>query len=233
QTWKIREIVMDIMEATAGNRVIISVNVIGGVRRDLDPDQQKWILEKLELVQEGLDRIRTSFLNEYTVKQRTKGIGVMTNEQALELGAVGPTARGSGRAEDIRMTGYSAYKHLDFTPVVEQDGDCYSRMKVRLGEAFQCIDLVRQGIAKIPEGEINAKVKGKPEGEVIQRVEQPRGELLYYVRASGGKHLDRLRIRTPTFSNIAPLLSMLPGVDLANVPVIVLSIDPCISCTER
>jgi ech hydrogenase subunit E len=77
------------------------------------------------------------------------------------------------------------------------------------------------------------KVKGRPEGEVVSRVEQPRGELIYYIKGNGKKNLDRLRIRTPTFANIPPLLSMLPGIGLADVPVIVLSIDPCISCTER
>ncbi|MFW6236370.1 MAG: nickel-dependent hydrogenase large subunit [Desulfovibrionales bacterium] len=233
QSMRIREIIMDVMEKTAGNRVIISVNVVGGVRRDLDSEQQKWILAQLDRVQTGLQRISSAFLNEYTVQQRSKGIGALNRDKALELGAVGPTLRGSGVAQDIRMLGYGGYSELEFEPVVEQGGDSYSRMKVRLWEAFQSIALVRQALGKLPEGEIAVKVKGRPEGEVIQRVEQPRGELLYYVRGSGKKNLDRLRIRTPTNANIAPLLAMIPGCELADVPVIVLSIDPCISCTER
>jgi ech hydrogenase subunit E len=95
------------------------------------------------------------------------------------------------------------------------------------------IDLIRQAVAKLPEGEIRAKVKGKPEGEAVVRVEAPRGELLYYLKGSGNKCLDRVRIRTPTFANIPALLVMLPGMWLSDVPVITLSIDPCISCTER
>ena len=85
----------------------------------------------------------------------------------------------------------------------------------------------------IPAGHVATKVKGKPDGEAVTRVEQPRGELLYYVKGVGSKNMDRVRIRTPTFANIPPLLAMLPGCELADVPVIVLSIDPCISCTER
>jgi hypothetical protein len=82
-------------------------------------------------------------------------------------------------------------------------------------------------------GEIGVKVKGRPEGETVARTEQPHGELLYYIKADGSKNLDRLRIRTPSFANIPALVTMLPGQYLSDVPVIVLSIDPCISCTER
>jgi Ni,Fe-hydrogenase III large subunit len=129
--------------------------------------------------------------------------------------------------------GYAAYGELDFEPVVETDGDCYARTKCRLKEVYQSVDLIKQAIAKIPEGEISAPVKGNPNGEVISRVEQPRGEALYYMRGNGGKTLDRLRVRTPTFQNIPTLLKMLPGHHLADVPILILTVDPCISCTER
>ena len=122
---------------------------------------------------------------------------------------------------------------IDFESVVETGGDCYARSKVRFRETLQCIDLIRQTMLKLPVGAIGRKVKGKPEGETVVRIEQPRGELLYYIKADGSKNLDRLRIRTPTFANIPALVTMLPGQYLSDVPVIVLSIDPCISCTER
>ena len=113
------------------------------------------------------------------------------------------------------------------------DGDCYARGKVRFREVLQSVDLVRQALDRLPDTEIATPYKGKPEGEAITRVEQPRGEVLYYVKGNGTKYLSRVRIRTPTFANIPPLLAMLPGIELADVPVVVLSIDPCISCTER
>jgi len=233
QLWRIREKVLDINESTTGNRIIVSVNIIGGVRRDLNPEQMRWILSELVEVEKGIKQLESTVLNDYTVKKRTVGRGVVSKEQAYELGLVGPTLRGSGVAQDARMLRYAAFNELDFEPVVEPDGDCYARCKVRFRESLQCIDLVRQAISKIPEGELAVKVKDKPDGEVATRVEQPRGELIYYIKASGKKNLDRLRIRTPTFANIPALLVMLPGMNLSDVPVIVLSIDPCISCTER
>lgn len=233
QCWRIRERVMDIMEATCGNRVIVSVNVVGGVRRDLDAGQCAWILEQLAIVEKDLKQIQSTILSDYTVCSRTKGKGVLPKAQALQLGAVGPMLRGSGWAQDARQTGYSAFGEIDFEPVVEQDGDSYARCAVRFREVLQSIDLVRQGIAKLPAGDLVAKAKGMPDGEATTRVEQPRGELFYYIKGNGTKNLDRVRIRTPTFANVPPLLAILPGLELADVPVVVLSIDPCISCTER
>lgn len=233
QCWRIRERIMDLQEATSGNRVIVSVNQVGGVKRDIDADTQKWILDTLKLVEKEVLQLKSTILEDYTVKKRTVGIGVLTKERAFELGAAGPMLRASGIAQDMRTLGYAAYDQLDFAPVVETDGDSYARSACRFNEIFQGIDLIRQAFAKLPEGEIAVKVKGLPEGEVVSRVEQPRGECLYYLKATGKKYLDRLRIRTPTFSNIAPLLELLPGSQLADVPILILTIDPCISCTER
>ncbi|WP_319471598.1 nickel-dependent hydrogenase large subunit [uncultured Pseudodesulfovibrio sp.] len=235
QFWKVRERIMDINEATAGSRVIVSVNVIGGVRADLSPDQLRWILSELDIAEKEIKEMQDTIMNDYTVKTRTCGVGVLSYDQAYELGAAGPTLRGSGVASDMRVSGYGAYGELDFEPVIETAGDCWARSTVRFRETLQSIDLVRQAISKLPEGEIAVKVKGNPPAgkEVYARVEQPRGECVYYIKGNGTKHLDRLRIRTPTFANIPPLLAMLPECELADVPVIVLSIDPCISCTER
>ncbi len=233
QFWKIRERIMDINEATAGNRVIVSVNQVGGVRRDLSPSKCQWILDELDIVEKELKELESTMLNNYTVKKRTVGKGVMTREMAYELGAAGPTLRASGIAQDMRQLQYEAFDELDFEPVVETAGDSYARGVVRFKETLQSIDLVRQAISRLPQGETFVKVKGKPEGEVVNRVEQPRGECMYYIKGNNTKFLDRLRIRTPTFANIPPLAAMLPGVELADVPVVILSIDPCISCTER
>lgn len=233
QFWRNREIILDMFEKTAGSRIIISSCAIGGTRRDISDADLDMILKTLKQIECDLDDASSALLNDYTVKKRTVGIGVLTGEQALELGAVGPVLRGSGIAEDTRMTGYAAYGDLDFQPVVETAGDCYARAKVRIRECYQGIDLVRKAIAKIPDGEFATKLRGRPNGKTTSRVEQPRGELLYLVAANGSPKLDRMRIRTPTFSNVPPLVAMLPGCDFSDVPVITLSIDPCISCTER
>jgi ech hydrogenase subunit E len=233
QSWREREKVMDIMEATAGSRVIISTNQIGGTRRDISPEMLDQIVKVVAEVKAGIEAVEKVFLNDYTVKHRTVGIGVLSKEDAYRWGAVGPLARASGIDQDLRTLGYAAYSELDLEPVTATDGDCYGRTYVRIHEIYQSIDLIRQAVAQIPQGEISVPVKGNPQGEVISRVEQPRGEALYYMRANGTKNLERVRVRTPTFANIPALLKMLPGHQLADVPVLILTIDPCISCTER
>lgn len=233
QFWRIRENVLDINEATAGNRVIVSINRVGGVRRDLTADHVRWLRPLLDQVEVDIRRLESTVIDDVTIRKRTVGKGILTGARARELGAVGPTLRASGVAQDVRQTGYAVYAALDFQPVVETGCDCYARCRVRFYETLQSIDLIRQAIAQMPAGEIAVPVKGRPRGEAVARVEQPRGELFYYVKAGGGKCLDRVRIRAPSFANMPPLVTMLPGMWLSDVPVIVLSIDPCISCTER
>ncbi|MCS6831363.1 MAG: nickel-dependent hydrogenase large subunit [Armatimonadota bacterium] len=233
QIWRVREMVMDVLEKTAGNRVIISVNAIGGVRRDLSEEQISEMLHTLEECEKQLYALLPVMLNDYTVKKRTAGKGVLTSEQALRLGVVGPTLRASGVAQDLRMTGYAAYGELGFEPIVEQGGDCYARAVVRARECFQTIELVRRALQQLPDGDILTKPRGNPNGKAIVRVEAPRGELMYFVVGNGTKNLERMRVRTPTLANVPALLEMLPGAEFADIPVITLSIDPCISCTER
>ncbi|HQG27787.1 MAG TPA: NADH-quinone oxidoreductase subunit D, partial [Candidatus Ozemobacteraceae bacterium] len=201
--------------------------------RDLTADLVQMVRTTLDEVERELEPIITTMRDDYTVRERTVGIGRLTKEEAHELGAVGPVARGCGIPMDFRTTGYEAYGDLEFKPVVFEGGDCYARCKVRLYEMPQSISLMRGALDKLPAGPLAVPVKGNPDGETISRCEQPRGEVIYYMRANNTRNLERLRIRTPTFANLAPLLKMLPGCQLADVPVIVLAIDPCISCTER
>lgn len=232
--WRVREKVLDIFEETTGGRVIFSVCKVGGVWKDIDNDTLKRIVNVLKVVEKETKELSDVFIKDFTVQKRTRGVGVMTYQEAIDLGAVGPTLRGSGVAMDLRKLGYAAYSDLDFEPIVEKDGDCYARTLVRVREIFQSLDLIYQAVGKIPDGEIEVKVKGNPPaGEFMSRMEQPRGQVIYYAKGNGTKYLDRFRVRTPTFANIAPLLHMLPGSELADVPLLALTIDPCISCTER
>lgn len=173
------------------------------------------------------------FLEDNSVKDRLCGIGVLGKDDAYALGCVGPMLRASGIAQDTRLQRYAGYRELAFAPITHTDGDCYARCAVRCGELFQATDLIRQAIGKLQPGEIEVKVTGNPNGEFTARAEQPRGEVIYYVKANGTKNVQRFRVRTPTFANIPALVKTLQGCDLADVPVLVLTIDPCISCTER
>lgn len=233
QLWRVREHVLDILEKTTGARIMLTTCALGGVRRDIDPGLQGDVLRMVDGIERDLADLLPVLVDDYSVKHRMVGVGVLSKEKAHELGAVGPVARASGIAYDFRETGYAAYGELDFAPVVETAGDCHARTKVRVRELGASIALVRQAIGRMPAGPISVPVKGNPTGEIAARLEQPRGELIFYIKGNGTKNLERFRARTPTFANMAPLLTMLPGCQLADVPVIVLSIDPCISCTER
>ncbi len=231
--WRLREKILDIFEATTGGRVIFSVCKVGGVRKDITNDNLAVFAKLFTAMDKEIRELNNVFINDYTVKSRLVGIGKLTKEQAYDLGAVGPMLRASGWAQDLRMTGYAAYKHLDFKPIIETAGDSYARVLVRINEIYQSFDLMKQIVGKIPGGPVDIKVTGTPSGENFERLEQPRGEVVYYTKGDGSKFLERMRVRTPTFANIPPLLKTLEGADLADVPILVLTIDPCISCTER
>lgn len=233
QIWRDREIVMDLQERTGGNRVIVSTCIVGGVRRDIRGHLADYFKESLLKLRERMDKVAHVILKDPVFKKRTEGKGYLSYNDALKLGAVGPTARGSGVAKDVRLEGYQAYKYLKFEPIVEKGCDVYARTLVRLYEVYQSIDLILEAMKSMPEGEIAVKPEKWPEGEAMARVEQPRGELFYYVKGNGTNKLERVKIRTPTLANIPSLLAMLPGHELADVPVVILSVDPCISCTER
>jgi ech hydrogenase subunit E len=232
-SWRVRERVLNIVEATTGGRVIFGSCKIGGVRRDIQADAIKDTLTGLEKIEEDTREITKVFLNDNSVKSRLRGVGVLSRQEAHELGCVGPVLRASGVAQDMRTLGYAAYQELQMEPVTRTAGDSYARCAVRCEELFQSISLIRQALGKIPAGEIAVKVAGNPKGEVIMRTEQPRGEVVYCLKANGSKNLQRFRVRTPTFANLPAMLKLLQGCELADVPVLVLTIDPCISCTER
>ena len=232
-SWRVREQVLNIIEATAGGRVIFGCCKVGGVRRDISAEALKQMLVDLDKVERDTRDITKVFLNDSSVKDRLCGVGVLSRDDAYHLGCVGPTVRASGVVQDMRQLGYAAFKDLEFTPITRSEGDSYARCAVRCQELFQSLDLIRQALAKIPEGDIAVKVTGNPNGEVLARTEQPRGEVAYCIKANGSKNLQRFRVRTPTFANLPAMLKLLPGCELADVPVLVLTIDPCISCTER
>lgn len=233
QSWRIREKVLDMFEASTGGRVIFSVNKIGGQRKDMSNDMLADFMKIFADMEKDMKELTKTFLNDSSVLSRLKGVGFLTKEQAHDLGAVGPFMRASGIALDTRKMGYAAYPELDFEPITSDIGDCYARCDVRVKEIFQSFDIIRQAVAKIPDGEVAVPVKGFPKGEYMMRVEQPRGEAVYYIKANGTKFLDRMRVRTPTFANIPGLVETLKGCELADVPILILTIDPCISCTER
>jgi len=235
-SWRLRERVLDIFEETTGGRVIFSASNVGGVKNDIEDSQLAGIVAVLDGLASEYAELSGAFLNDYSAASRMKGVGVLTKEQAHTLGCVGPFGRASGLGADIRALGYGAYEDLSsFAPVTAAAGDCYARCEVRVKEVLQSIEIIRELAAKIPAGPVSVPVKGAPEAgaEMASRLEQPRGECFYYAKGNGTKFLERFRVRTPTAINIPGMVTALAGCQLADVPMIVLTIDPCISCTER
>lgn len=233
QAWRMREKVLDMFEESTGGRVIFSINKIGGVLKDMDSSMINSFVDILNGMEKDIRKMTNVFLNDYSVQKRLKGVGILTKENAHRLSAAGAMARASGIEMDMRKTGYEAYDKIDFDIITSNDCDGYARCAVRIGEIFQSIEIIRQCAQKMSQGSICNPQKGNPNGEAFVRIEQPRGETIYYAKANGTKFLERFRIRTPTFTNIQSLIHILPGSELADVPIQVLTIDPCISCTER
>ncbi len=236
QCWRMREEVLDIFEQTTGGRIIHSVNRIGGVRRDISDSDLVAIVDRLDRLSIAFEGTARIFRTDPSIRHRLEGVGILTTDDARRLGAVGPMARASGIPLDTRLLGEHLYDKLELEPIVEAGGDCLARVLVRAREVQQSIGLIHQLVDRMPKGDdllIDTKVRGMPQGETFVRLEQPRGEVAYYVRANGTKFLERFRARTPTFANIPSMIHLVKGCDLADVPNIVLTIDPCISCTER
>lgn len=234
--WRLRERVLNIFEKTTGGRVILSVVKVGGVVRDIDDGTLREIVSILDGIMQDYKKIMNALLTDTSIRNRTVGVGHLSYEQAVDLSMVGPFARASNVAYDVRMLGNGAYGDLsDFAPIVDDQGDCYARVKVRCLEVLQSIEIIKELALKMPSGDIAVQVKGSPKegAQACNLLEQPRGECYYYARGNGSKNLERMRIRTPTSQNLAGMVQALEGCDLADVNMIVLTIDPCISCTER
>jgi Ni,Fe-hydrogenase III large subunit len=233
----LREQVMDALSAISGNRVNYGMNCIGGVNRDIaDPQAVLNILDELE--RNITHTILPIFLNDRSVEARCKGIGILTTEQARAMGAVGPLARASGVGQDIRKAApYAAYDRLEFNVPVETTGDVRARLVVHALEMVESCRLLRQALSNLPVGEIHTKtVPGRykvPEGTAVSRAEAPRGEVLYQITANGTDIPSRVRVRTPTFMNMATVRLAVLGAELSDSPLIQASCDPCYSCTDR
>ncbi|MFW5956111.1 MAG: nickel-dependent hydrogenase large subunit [Halorhabdus sp.] len=239
--WRDREIVMDLLEEISGNRVHYSINTIGGVRQDLTDEHRETILEKMDELADRIDFYLETVPNEETVRMRCEGVGTVTEELARRYCAVGPVGRASGVPTDVRKDHpYAAYDELDFDVVTDDAGDLLARTTVRIEEIAQSIAIIEQAAEQLPEGELKASQKPPqallaqmPEDDVISRYEAPRGELLHYIRADGTDTPTRVHVRVPTLANWPTVVEALKGSYIADTPIVVAGIDPCISCTSR
>jgi len=233
--WRDREIIMDLLEELSGNRVNYAMNAIGGVRRDINEDKALKILKGLEVIEEEIKKYIPMIQREQTILKRTVGVGYLNSVDAVRYNVVGPTARASEVKRDVRRDDpYAAYDELTFNIVTRNEGDCFSRIMVRVEEILESINIIREALSKLPSGDIRVKVRlAIPPAEAVSRVEAPRGELIHYARSDGSDKPVRYKVRAPTLANLTALCNMLTGVYLADVPVILAGIDPCFSCMDR
>ena len=234
-TWRDREVVMDLLATLTGNRVNYGINAIGGVRRDFSADQIKEILKAVDILEDRTKYYITVATQETTIVTRLSGVGVLSHDDAIKLGAVGPTARASGVARDIRKDDpYAAYGELDFNVITDDHNDVFGRAVVRLKELLETYKIIRQAVTNLPEGPIAVKAPRKiPAGEAVSRYEAPRGEDMHYVKANGSDKPERVKVRAPTLANVQAVRHMLKDRYLADMPIVVAAIDPCFSCTDR
>lgn len=234
-SWRDRETVMNLLEGITGNRVNYSANVLGGVKCDITPEIEDSIRAGIDFLEERTRHYLDVVTNDVMFLRRTRGIGVMTAEQANDLGVVGPTARGSGVARDVRVDSpYAAYPQFPVKMIVESAGDLEARCVVRVKEMLESYRVLREILDNLPEGELTTRMPRRIKaGETISRVEAPRGELFYYIKSNGSDTAERVKVRTPTLPAMASVVVLAVGHQLADVPMILAGIDPCFSCNDR
>jgi NADH-quinone oxidoreductase subunit D len=233
--WRDREITLDIMEELTGGRVSHAANVIGGVRFDLDEQHASSILARLDDLEKQMEMFRNVIHHERSFQMRTRELGYLSKEQVRDYCVVGPMARASGLDVDLRRDApYAAYKDLRLRIVTAPGGDVWARTQVRVQEVFESLHLCRQLIEQMPGGPLTVRAPRRvPVGEVVSRMEAPRGELIYYIRSDGSDKPARIKVRTPTIPSLMSLFDQLREINIADVPAVIGGMDLCIACVDR
>ncbi len=234
-----RELILDLFEATAGSRMMCNYFRFGGLARDLPPGVEEKINELVfERLPRKIDELDAYLTNNEIVRSRCEGIGVLTAEQAIAYSAAGPVLRASGVPYDVRRADpYGIYERFEFDVAVREHGDVFDRYIIRVDEMRQSVRILQQAMRDLPEGEI---FSGKavyqvrvPAGEAYGRVENPKGELGFYVVSNGKPNPWRYHVRAPSFINLTALGEMCRGQKVADAVAILGSIDIVLGETDR
>jgi NADH-quinone oxidoreductase subunit C/D len=234
-----RELVLDLFEAVSGSRMMCNYMRFGGVARDLPAG---WLDTCRELVFNRFPRVVDEFQT-YLVKNelfnaRSKGVGILPRDVAINYSAAGPVLRASGVKYDLRKADpYSIYNRFDFDIPVGTNGDVYDRFVLRLDEMRQSLKILKQALDQIPEGEIQTGKKNYqvrvPKGDVYGRAENPKGELAFYVVSDGSPNPYRYHVRSPAFINLGILNEMSAGYKLQDLIIILGAIDLTMGEVDR
>lgn len=261
-TFKEREKILNIIESASGGRMTPSYFRIGGLMMDLPAGFDNRVRQFLEKFPDALETFDTLITGNKIWQSRTKGIGVISKEDAIDWGLTGPSLRGSGVELDIRRANpYSGYETYDFDIPTEPDGDVWSRFKVRMRELRESHKIVRQALERLKPGPIKADAPkvvlpdrddmrkhmdalihhflivaegfNVPPGEVYQAIEASKGELGVYMKSNGGPKPERVHFRGPSFVNLSALPVMAEGEMIADVVAIIGSLDIVLGEIDR
>ena len=232
-----REKILDIFEATTGGRLLQSYNTPGGLMNDIHPSFQKNVKDFIAYFRKKLPEYDELLTGNVIFQSRTKDLGFLSKEDAINFGVTGPSGRASGFACDLRKhQPYSAYDKVQFNEILSNVGDTFTRYNCRMLEMWESMSIIEQLIDNIPEGPIAVKLKPVvklPKGEYYQRVETARGELGVYVVSDDNKTPYRFRLRTPNFCNLSALSQMAKGAKIADLVAIMASLDLVIPDIDR
>lgn len=236
QAWRIREQIMWYCEKLTGNRKTYGMIVIGGVRRDLTPDLMAELERICKSVETQTMEVQKAIIGDTAIHRRTKGVGHITKEETIKWSLVGPVARARGVDIDVRRDHpYAAYGEMKFDVPVVDTCDVWGTVLVRVLEIYESIKIIRQCLAKMQSGPIFVEAPEQLPAfkHAVMMVEAPRGESTHYVITGEENTPERWRVRAPTYPNLQGVPSMLLENQFADFPIILGSIDPCFSCTDR
>lgn len=234
--WRYREDLLNILELITGNRNHYAMMKPGGVRRDIQPDDIPAVRKMLDGLKGPIDLFKGAVIDDPLIHARTKGVGVLTKQQCVDYGALGPTARASGVAIDVRRDHpHAAYDRVDWKIIVTENGDVFDKAVVRVLEMFESIRIIEQCLERLKTvpGPIDSKPKEVKPGEGIGHYEAPRGEVFHYIRSDGTNRPVRHKVRAPSYMNVITDREAVIGHSVADATIILAAVDPCYCCTER
>lgn len=228
----IKEKLLDLFYEINGKRYITGMIVIGGTNDDIDRDTEIKIVVTLNEAKNQIRVIKERLLNNKIVRKRLCRTAEISADYALKLGTVGPAARAGGVENDVRTLD-GIYGRFNFKPVIMHKGDCYARISVLFDEIVQSADLIEQSIDNIPGGKVRTEVSFNSKGEIISRVEQPAGELIYYIKTGAKGFIENISVKTASMANFNAFIEALKGSRIDDIAIIMDSFGICMSCLER
>ena len=234
--FRIREYSMKLAELVTGGRKTYGNVVMGGLRRDMTGIEIKESLRILKIIETQVDEVWDAVMDDQRQMKRWKGVGILDKQVARDFSPVGPNIRGSGIKRDTRYDHpYDFFKQIEFNVAVVEGGDVFAREMVRYMELKSSVSIIRQCFELMPQTPIivDPTFHVKPENYALAYVEAPRGENVHWIMQGSAQKVYRWRCRAATYNNWPSLRFQFRGNTIADAALIVCSLDPCYSCTER